>query len=287
MVKASDLVAGCQQALDEQWGYIWGKVHEMWSEAKQAAYARDYAGDEKRKQSCEFGGKWAGHWVTDCSGLITYWIKHYGGTMYHGSNTMYLKWCTSKGELSGGKRTDGNPLKPGTAVFCYNGTKYSHVGIYVGGGWVIEAAGTIQGVIRSKVSDIKWDNWGELKGVDYSGSTPEPVPDPQPDRPTLRRGSRGDAVRELQESLLALGYDIGLSGVDGIFGQATERAVRAFQGAAGLVVDGIVGPRTWSEIDRREPADNKSYRVTISGVTKEQACELLRAYPLANVEEMV
>ena len=286
MVNASDLVAGCQQALDEQWGYIWGKIHEMWSDEKQAAYVRAYQGDERRKQSCEYGGKWAGHIVTDCSGLVKYWVEKYGGKMYHGSNTMYLKWCTSKGELKNGQRTDGQPLKPGSAVFCWNGSKYSHVGIYVGG-WVIEAAGTRQGVIRSKVSDSKWDNWGELKGVDYSGSTPEPAPDPPPDRPTLRRGSRGDAVRELQESLLALGYDIGLSGIDGIFGQATERAVKSLQCAAGLVIDGIVGPLTWAEIDRQKPAENKAYRVTISGVSKEQACELLRAYPLANVEEMV
>lgn len=284
MVKAEDLVAGFQQSLAEEWGYIWGKTHEMWSDAKQAAYVRDYAGDEKRKLSCEYGGKWAGHWVTDCSGLVKYWVEKLGGSMYHGSNTMYLKWCTSKGELKNGRRTDGLPLKPGTAVFCYNGTKYSHVGLYVGDGWVIEAAGSKQGVIRSKVTDSKWDAWGELKGVDYSGSSGNsPAPDPAPQRPTIRRGSRGDAVRDLQERLISLGYDVGASGIDGIFGQATEAAVRAYQAASGLAVDGIVGPRTWAALEAN-PTE-KTYTVIISGVSKNTAMELLRLHPTADIKE--
>ena len=98
--------------------------------------------------------------------------------MYHGSNTMYLKWCDNKGELKAGKRTDGATLRPGTAVFCWNGKTYSHVGLFIGGDTVIEAAGTKQGVITSKVTDTKWKNWGELTGVDY-GAAPEPAPGPE------------------------------------------------------------------------------------------------------------
>jgi murein L,D-transpeptidase YcbB/YkuD len=57
----------------------------------------------------------------------------------------------------------------------------------------------------------------------------------------LRRGSRGEAVRELQRRLSGLGHPLQ---ADGIFGPATERAVRAFQAGHGLAVDGIVGPQT-------------------------------------------
>lgn len=58
----------------------------------------------------------------------------------------------------------------------------------------------------------------------------------------VRRGDRGDAVRRLQEDLTVAGYDTG--GPDGIFGPATERAVRSFQEDHRLVRDGIVGPKT-------------------------------------------
>ena len=167
MIRASDLIAGFRKSLEEKWGYIWGKVHEMWSTAKQAQYMIDYADDPNRQTSCEIGGKWAGHWVTDCSGLFTYWFGQLGGEMYHGSNTMYLKWCAAKGKLTNGRRTDGQTLKPGTAVFTYNEKKsnYSHVGLYVGDGTVIEAMGTKNGVTTSKITDKRWTHWGELKGV--------------------------------------------------------------------------------------------------------------------------
>jgi N-acetylmuramoyl-L-alanine amidase len=59
----------------------------------------------------------------------------------------------------------------------------------------------------------------------------------------LRRGSKGAAVRELQTMLNEAGASPRLT-VDGDFGPATDRAVRAFQQRAELVVDGIVGAQT-------------------------------------------
>ncbi|MGY0003682.1 L,D-transpeptidase family protein [Micromonospora sp. I033] len=67
-------------------------------------------------------------------------------------------------------------------------------------------------------------------------------------QPTLRQGSRGAAVTQLQTRLTALRYDVG--GVDGIFGPSTHHAVVAFQKVNGLARDGIVGPRTWAALDR-------------------------------------
>jgi peptidoglycan hydrolase-like protein with peptidoglycan-binding domain len=57
--------------------------------------------------------------------------------------------------------------------------------------------------------------------------------------PVLRKGSTDPAVRDLQEALKALGHDPGP--VDGVFGATTEAAVKAFQQAKGIAVDGIVG----------------------------------------------
>lgn len=97
--------------------------------------------------------------------MFAWAFKQLGGYMYHGSNTMWSKYTTNKGTLEGGKRTDGKQLKPGTAVFKVRDTDYYHVGLYVGGGMVIEASGTRSGVVQSAVS--KWHTWGELEGVDY------------------------------------------------------------------------------------------------------------------------
>ena len=71
------------------------------------------------------------------------------------------------------------------------------------------------------------------------------TPNQPVNRPIVRRGDSGEAVRLLQSLLQARGYDLV---VDGIFGPATEAAVKAFQMAANLSVDGIVGPNTWSAL---------------------------------------
>lgn len=59
---------------------------------------------------------------------------------------------------------------------------------------------------------------------------------------TLRRGSKGSAVTELQKKLKRWGYYSGA--VDGVFGNGTEAAVKAFQRKNGLTADGVVGPKT-------------------------------------------
>jgi len=63
----------------------------------------------------------------------------------------------------------------------------------------------------------------------------------------LARGGKGEAVRDLQQRLGALGYD--LRGDDaGRFGDTTDAALRRFQEERGLRVDGICGPQTWSAL---------------------------------------
>ena len=169
-ISAKDLIAKFQYALDNAFGYIWGERGELWTQKKQNAATRE--------QTVQYGQQWVGHRVADCSGLFWWAFKELGGYMYHGSNTMWDKYCTSKGKLKNGKRTDGQELKPGTAVFVYDEKtgKRSHVGLFVGNGDVIESAGTKQGVIKGKVSNSKWEEWGELKGCNYDGGD-VPVPE--------------------------------------------------------------------------------------------------------------
>ena len=170
----------------------------------------------------------------------------------------------NKGELSRGKRTDFGALKPGTAVFVWNGKTYSHVGLYAGDGIVIEALGTMNGVTTTKVSASKWTHWGELAGVEYAGENsqfiiqnpelkePDSAAPGETKKPVLRRGSKGEAVKEAQAVLQRLGYDLGPCRVDGDFGRCTDAAVRQFQKDHGLAADGIVGPLTWKELMKHE-----------------------------------
>lgn len=62
----------------------------------------------------------------------------------------------------------------------------------------------------------------------------------------LTLGSTGDQVTTIQDALVSLGFDVG--GVDGVFGDATRRAVITFQRDNGLGVDGVVGSETFAAV---------------------------------------
>lgn len=66
----------------------------------------------------------------------------------------------------------------------------------------------------------------------------------------LGEGSMGEAVRDLQRNLCALGYPLS---EDGIFGKDTENAVQAFQRDHGLGADGVAGPKTLAAIGEALP----------------------------------
>lgn len=199
LIKTVDLIAKFQYALDNHWGYILNTWHTRWTQELQSQkiahmkskYGANWADNASAKKddsytAALYGKKWIGSWVTDCSGLFYWAFKELGGYMYHGSNTMWKKYCTAQGKLEKGARTDGKPLLPGTAVFVLKGTSdRSHVGLYIGGGKVIEASGTQAGVIFSAIDNKKWCEWGELSGVDY-GSAANIAPTPSAPAPAIK-----------------------------------------------------------------------------------------------------
>jgi len=64
----------------------------------------------------------------------------------------------------------------------------------------------------------------------------------------VRVGDRGAAVEDIQRRLRMLGYELGITGIDGVFFGLTAEAVRAFQQEHGLAEDGLVGDETWSAL---------------------------------------
>ena len=288
MIKATDLIGKFQQALDDHWGYIWGTAGVMWTQARQDQLNKTT--DENRALSRKYGDKWIGHMVADCSGLFVWAFKQYDLPMSHISSNIFISYCTSnKGKLTTALK---QTIRPGSAVFTGESAgKHPHVGLYIGNNEVIEAKGTINGVINSSLTDKKWTFYGELKEVSYDGADPVPTPEPTPGwRPTIRRGNKGADVVECQTMLTRLGYDIGSCGIDGDFGRGTEKAVREFQSDHKLVVDGVVGPMTWDALDKaiaaldEKPAE-KRYTVIIRGLDKAQAEAFANNYPGAEIVE--
>ena len=165
-------------------------------------------------------------------------------------------------------------------VFTYveSTGKMDHIGIHVGGGKIIHCSVEVK---TGKTSDRGWTHYAIPIGMDGSG--------PVVVRPTIRRGSTGIYVTECQEDLIKLGYDLGSYGADGKFGAKTEAAVRAFQAAHGLSVDGVVGPATWAALDKAvgpEPEPGETlYTVMIEHLDKTQAMALCRNYPNAKMIE--
>lgn len=102
--------------------------------------------------------------------------------------------------------------------------------------------------------------------------------------PTLRQGDRGEYVKRLQTDLEKNGYSLKpYGGVDGIFGNGTLTCVKAFQSNHGLVVDGIVGPKTWGLLEFIPTTPFETYSVTIKGLTKADADKLKVSWPNAEV----
>lgn len=157
MIPAQSLIDKANQAYAENWGYIWGKRGQIWTERAQRAATR--------LETVKYGSQWIGHRVADCAGLIAWAVIECGGKCHLGSNLIWSCDLTNKGAIA-----PGITIKPGSCVFKRKRkdgklNRY-HVGWYVGNGEVIEARGTQSGVLMSRLDE--WREWGELKGVDYS-----------------------------------------------------------------------------------------------------------------------
>ena len=117
--------------------------------------------------------------------------------------------------------------------------------------------------------DVKsfWYGQNEAKRTTFGGSTPAPTPTPAPaPKPSINNdvlsiGDTGEDVRELQEWLVKLGYNVGSKGPDGDFGSKTYAAVIDFQRKNDLDDDGIVGPLTKKAI--KEAVDKMNENVII------------------------
>ena len=255
--------------------YWWGCFGQL---ADAALYA------QKKKQypayytAADFPSQY-GQKVHDCVGLIKGYLwcdSPDGPPKYNAAQDVAVeglyKKCSKRGDIG------SLPEKPGVCVFMAN---MGHVGVYIGGGEVVEAMGHAYGVVKTKLTGRGWAYWGMPGWIDYAGETPQSASQtaplagepttPQsaaverttarvaPTAPTrgaftlsfriLKEGCVGEDVRALQLMLKARGYPCGNygtngDGADGDFGTATKAKLIAYQSAAGLGPDGEAGPQT-------------------------------------------
>lgn len=207
---------------------------------------------------------------TDCVGLIKgyYWeqdgvIKYKRNNLPDVSAKGMYNSCKIKGKISAGM-----PEIPGMLVF---NTSLSHVGVYVGGGRVIEARDFKHGLQNNAMSARSFTLWGLCPSIEYTadeikkaggkvnGNAAKPATDTANKVetnttkevsavPTIRKGDKGLAVKICQRMLLAAGCKLERYGVDGDYGAETVAAVKAFQTAHNLTIDGICGPLTWAAL---------------------------------------
>lgn len=237
MIKSRDFCTLAQRMLEEQWGYILNAYGQFWTAEDQESTTNDMA-----KQ---YGKKWIGRRVIDCSGIGYLIFQLLGQKMAHGSNSMWDSWVNDRSELKNGKRADGKEMWPGDPVFRRekreSGTwRRHHVGYYMGNGIVIEARGTQYGVVSNanggKGRGLKdWHETAHWNNMDYGNGGGEIMS-------TLKRGDSGTDVRQLQQALNEWGYVLT---VDGKFGAKTEAAVCQWQAKMGLNVTGICDQAMW------------------------------------------
>lgn len=218
-------------------------------------YCQVLSGQKTVCTGCRYNGKQA----YDCAQLTRYACKAGGQELVSGSNAQWKKtpWA-QKGTI------DTLPDVPGVLLYHMDSNgEMSHTGVYVGGGYAVEARAAAYGVVKTAVKSRSWTHWAALPGVlsDDGGqsSTPSEKPKESPSSTqkttsgtavismkTIRYGDRGTQVKVLQWLLNQNGYDAGT--VDGIFGEKTRSSLCAYQKAKGLEVDGICGKNTWTKI---------------------------------------
>ena len=196
--------------------------------------------DNDPKPSCA-GCKYEGLLAFDCRGFTHYCLEHGAGINITGGY-VGRQWSDANWDVKGDTK---DMMEAVSCVFTGN---MGHTGLYVLDGQVIHCSGEVK--TDTLVGGRDWQKFGIPKGL-YTWQELVKLTKGEFDR-MLKKGSSGSDVRDMQIMLNALGYDCGTA--DGIFGNKTVSAVKAFQEAEGLTIDGIAGTQTLETLAARAAA---------------------------------
>ncbi len=159
---------------------------------------------------------WVGQVTTDCHGLVEWFVREQTGQVYDTTADAAYNAATVKGAI------ETIPEMPGVCV-RYKG----HVGVYIGGGYVVEARGFDYGVCITKLLARTWTHWYKHPKITYS-QTALPAPEPA----KVGKATSRYSVVWLQLALnrqIAVDYIKGAAlTVDGVYGSKTAAAAAAY-----------------------------------------------------------
>ena len=163
-----DLVKWAQMAYDNKWGYVWGS-HGNVLTANELKRLKKTFGSHVTDKEEYIKSHWLGRRTSDCVGLIKGygWYDETSGTIKYGTNGM--KDVTADGMFNAA--VEKGPIStmpdiPGIAVW-----HQGHIGVYIGNGYVIHAANTYDGVIKTPITSSGWTHWLKVPYINYIEET--------------------------------------------------------------------------------------------------------------------
>lgn len=163
-----DLVKWAQMAYDNKWGYVWGSHGNVLTANELKRLEKTFGSHVTDKEEY-IKSHWLGRRTSDCVGLIKGygWYDETSGTIKYGTNGM--KDVTADGMFNAA--VEKGPIStmpdiPGIAVW-----HQGHIGVYIGNGYVIHAANTYDGVIKTPITSSGWTHWFKVPYINYIEET--------------------------------------------------------------------------------------------------------------------
>lgn len=163
-----DLVKWAQMAYDNKWGYVWGSHGNVLTANELKRLEKTFDSHVTDKEEY-IKSHWLGRRTSDCVGLIKGygWYDETSGTIKYGTNGM--KDVTADGMFNAA--VEKGPIStmpdiPGIAVW-----HQGHIGVYIGNGYVIHAANTYDGVIKTPITSSGWTHWLKVPYINYIEET--------------------------------------------------------------------------------------------------------------------
>lgn len=163
-----DLVKWAQMAYDNKWGYVWGSHGNVLTANELKRLEKTFGSHVTDKEEY-IKSHWLGRRTSDCVGLIKGygWYDEASGIIKYGTNEM--KDVTADGMFNAA--VEKGPIStmpdiPGIAVW-----HQGHIGVYIGNGYVIHAANTYDGVIKTPITSSGWTHWLKVPYINYIEET--------------------------------------------------------------------------------------------------------------------